>query len=229
VATDSTGADVITLPSALIKSGSAWEIGPFVTGVSNGGALDTGTVSINSWYHVYLIKRPDTGVVDVLVSLSATAPTLPTNYTLFRRIGTIRYSSGAWYKFQQDGDLFQWDTAVIDVAATNPGTSAVTRTLSTPPGIRTRARLSVGGLFTTPASDNFAAVLISDLSISDQSPSVTSVSSLASYSSPAQVSGLVDVMTNTSSQVRSRLTLSAAGTTLYITTTGWFDSRGRDV
>ena len=35
-------------------------------------------------YHVFLIWRSDTGVADVLVSLSATAPALPASYTQFR-------------------------------------------------------------------------------------------------------------------------------------------------
>ena len=43
----------------------------------------------NTDYYVYLIKRVDTDVVDAIFSASATAPTLPTNYTLFRRIGSI--------------------------------------------------------------------------------------------------------------------------------------------
>ena len=42
------------------------------------GGLDTGVVG-NGTYHIFLIKRPDTGVVDALFSLSATAPTMAVN------------------------------------------------------------------------------------------------------------------------------------------------------
>src|SRR6185312_14564198 len=83
-AADSTAVDLLSLGSAYTKTTAAWSLG------SGGGALDTGSIAANNFYHVFLIKRPDTGVVDVLVSLSATAPTLPANYTLFRRIGAMR-------------------------------------------------------------------------------------------------------------------------------------------
>jgi hypothetical protein len=54
------------------------------------GALDTGAIANSTWYHVWLIERVDTGVVDVLFSLSATAPTMPANYTRKRRIGSMK-------------------------------------------------------------------------------------------------------------------------------------------
>ena len=44
------------------------------------GGLDTGSIA-NTTYHVWLIKRSDTGVVDALFSASATTPTMPANYT----------------------------------------------------------------------------------------------------------------------------------------------------
>lgn len=66
----------------------------------------------------------------MLFSLSATAPTMPGFYLLSRRIGSIKTDgSGNWTKFVQDGDTFTWDVPVTDVNASNPGTSAVSRTL----------------------------------------------------------------------------------------------------
>jgi hypothetical protein len=61
---------------------SAWAVG------SSAGGLDTGAVG-NNVYYIWLIKRTDTGVVDVLFSLSSTAPTMPTNYTAKRLIGAF--------------------------------------------------------------------------------------------------------------------------------------------
>jgi hypothetical protein len=37
------------------------------------GALDTGTIPNNTWYHAWVIQHFDTGIVDVLISASATA------------------------------------------------------------------------------------------------------------------------------------------------------------
>jgi hypothetical protein len=75
---------MMTLAAAINKTTAAWAVG------GGNGALDTGAIAANTWYNVHLIKRADTGFTDVLLSTSATAPKLPTNYTLFRRIGWSR-------------------------------------------------------------------------------------------------------------------------------------------
>ena len=54
------------LASPITKTTSAWAVG------TGNGMLDTGSVAANFWYHVYLMERPDTSVVDVLMSLSIT-------------------------------------------------------------------------------------------------------------------------------------------------------------
>ncbi len=226
-ASDSTGTFLMTLASAYTKTTSAWAVG------SGNGSLDTGSIANTTWYHVYLIKRTDTGVVDVLTSTSATSPTLPTNYTLSRRIGSMKTDGSAqWVKFIQDGDRFLWSSRTADVAATNPGTSAVTRTLSTPLGVRVLAHVAVA-IVAAAQTDIAAGVLISDLSVADASPAgvgglLTTLGFTGSAISNFQYGGTASVMTNTSSQVRSRLQISAAGTVLHIGTIGWDDRRGRD-
>jgi hypothetical protein len=234
IAADSTNADMLNLPAAISKTTGAWTVG------NNGGGLDTGTIAAtNAWYHVYVIKRPDTQVVDACVSLSAAGPTLggggyiPANYTVFRRIGSMVGAGSGWLRFIQDGDLFSWGTPIQDVNVVNPGTAAVTRTLSTPLGVRVQANVTVSYL-SSALSDNPAAILLSDLSAADVPPgTTTSAVSHGSYSgattgSSGQGGGPVSVMTNTSSQIRSRIQISAASTNLYIVTLGWVDRRGRD-
>lgn len=227
-ATGDAGLILMTLASAYTKTTSAWAVG------TGNGSLDTGTIANTTWYHVYLIKRVDTGVVDVLISTSATSPTMPTNYTISRRIGAMKTNGSAqWTKFVQDGDRFTWDARVADVAATNPGTSAVTRQLSVPLGVRVLAHVAVAIVAATQA-DIAAGVLLSDLSVSDETPgssggrfSTLGFTSLATATN-FQYGSNTSVMTNTSSQIRSRLQISAAGTVLYIGTIGWDDRRGRD-
>jgi hypothetical protein len=89
-ARDSTDTANIALAAAITAKDitAAWAVG------STAGLLDTGSVA-NTTYYVYLIKRPDTGVVDVIASTSSSAPTLPTNYTLYRRIGYFIRASAA--------------------------------------------------------------------------------------------------------------------------------------
>jgi hypothetical protein len=61
---------------------ASWSVG------STAGGLDTGSVAADKRYYVWVIKRVDTNVVDVLISLSASSPTMPTSYTLKKLIGT---------------------------------------------------------------------------------------------------------------------------------------------
>src|SRR5581483_3995366 len=89
------------------------------------GSLDTGSIANNTWYHAYLIERTDTGAVDVLVSLSASAPTMPASYTKKRRIGSMKTNgSGQWTAFTQNGDEFLWTTPIADAVGFNLTTTA---------------------------------------------------------------------------------------------------------
>jgi hypothetical protein len=226
VAANSTNTAMMSLLSAYTKTTAAWAVG------SGNGALDIGAIAASTWYHVFLIRRLDTSVVDVLISLSATAPTLPANYTQFRRIGSLlTNASSQWTAFVQNGDTFIWDTQIgVLVAIVNPGTAAVTRLAATPLGIITRAIIGVLGATTNSSTDSPASILLTDLAQSDTVPSSTNFSfyCYSSQTTGFQLGGTVEVNTNTSSQYRSRLQLSAPGTNIYLTTIGWIDRRGKD-
>jgi hypothetical protein len=106
-AVDSTGVVSMLLASSLTKRlDAAWAVG------NNQGGLDTGSVG-NNVYYVWLIRRPDTGVVDVLFSLSNTAPTMPTNYTQKEIIGSFSRiaatnSAPRSYSQKEDTDWVQY-------------------------------------------------------------------------------------------------------------------------
>jgi len=209
------------LQSSLTKQlDAAWAVG------TNAGMLDTGSIA-NTTYHIYLIMRGDTGVVDVLASTSASAPTMPANYSDKRRIGSIIRSGGTILPFTQDGDLFLLTTPVLDVDTTNPGTSAVTPTLTVPAGIRVRAMLNIWWESTSDAT--FDHLYVSDPAATDQAPSITAAP-LAQFTANSNVDamGQLIVRTNTSRQVRYRANVSTASTIVRIATLGWFDRRGKD-
>lgn len=93
------GTTIMQISSAITKQvDAAWSVG------NNAGGLDTGAVGNNSYY-VWVINRPDTGVTDVLFSTSATAPTMPTNYTKKKLIGGFNRvsSSNVANEFNQNG------------------------------------------------------------------------------------------------------------------------------
>lgn len=48
---------------------------------SGAGGLDTGSVAGTTWYYVYAIFNPATNTQSILMSLSASSPTLPSGYT----------------------------------------------------------------------------------------------------------------------------------------------------
>jgi len=96
------------------------------SGVING--LDTGTVSGPNLYHVFVIND-STLAQDpaVLASLSDDAPTLPSNYDVFKRIGSIYYISSSLAPFFQVGNSFERSmvyTSPVSVLSSGASTSA---------------------------------------------------------------------------------------------------------
>lgn len=226
--TDSTNVVTMSTSSSIAKTTGAWAVG------SATGCLDTGAIANATWYHFYEIMRADTGIVDILCSTSASAPTMPSNYSYKRRIGSgLTNGSAQWVAFSQQGDEFIWLASVLDVSANNPGTGAVTRTMaSIPTGIKV---WHIGNWNSRNAGAAVNQVmLISAMDQNDEAP-VANAAPLFSVGEPYSGFGANDaavgrfvVRTNTSAQIRSRLFASDANVTLYATTIGWIDRRGRD-
>jgi hypothetical protein len=214
-ARDDTDAVDMTLAAALIKRADAtWVVGDTNGGMATGESLPTsGTI------HLWLIKRSDTGVIDAMFNNHATtalAPTLPTNYDYKRRIASFRTDGSAniinrvqW----GTGNLrkFMYNTPILDIDDDNPGTSAVTRALSVPVGNKVLAVFNA-----VSVQGNAASVpqpYFSDLASVDMAPSV-SAAPLAQGGSDSIAFGPREVLTDTSGQIRSRVT--ASGTTSYL-------------
>lgn len=220
IAIDATNAKFIKLASGITKRlDSGWVVG------SGNGGLDTGSIA-NTTYHIWLIMRSDTGVVDVLFSASASSPTMPSNYDYKRRIGSIVRSGGAIRAFVQVGDEFHWSVQAADVNTSGPGTSAVTATLTVPTGIVVNAKIMLGISDGTPIASR---VLVTALSQADTDPSSLNAGTLLwndGGNNGTDASLVTSVYTNTSGQIRYRSSASA-GVTVYISTIGWNDARGR--
>jgi hypothetical protein len=76
---------------------------------SGANGLDTNTVAASTWYSVWVINNGTTTAG--LLSLSATAPTLPSGYTYKARVGWIKTGSGSPYyplAFKQLGRRVQY-------------------------------------------------------------------------------------------------------------------------
>lgn len=211
VANDTTNTVLMNLASAISKKTGSWAVG-----TGNGG-LDTGAIAINTWYHFYLIERTDTGVVDVIFSLSASAPALPTNYTLYRRIGSLKTNgSSLWNLYTQSGDQFIWAISVNDNNSVTASRASIT--LTVPTGI------IVTALFRANlANGSSNAVIYTSLFETDQAPNATGLADL-SNANGGTCAGDFARLTNTSAQIGGRGTGSLTPT---LNTYGWIDTRGK--
>lgn len=74
-------------------------------------ALDTGSLAVDTWYHVFEISN---GTTDgAILSLSSTAPTLPTGYTFKAYIGVVLTNgSSQFISFRQEGKRVDLDANV---------------------------------------------------------------------------------------------------------------------
>jgi hypothetical protein len=213
VCVDSTNSVFIENTTAALtkRLDAAWSVG------DNGGFLDTGSIA-NGTYHVYAIYRADTGVSDVIASTNASSPTLPANYTHYRRIGSILRESAAIVPFVQDGDIFLRATAVQSSAST-VGTTAVLVTCNVPIGIKVLVKTRI----TCPSGATNVIMVTS--------PDMTDVAPGAAYNTnPGYDLGSTattyrdDIRTNTSGQIRLRA--GGASQSYAVYTLGWTDRRG---
>lgn len=206
---------------------AAWAVG------TNAGGLNTGAEANSTWYEVHLIKRVDTGVVDVMFTTTANRATLPTNYTKQRRIGWIRNDSGgSILQFTQVDDHFTLTTQINDVAATLTSTAAQV-TVTVPPNcigrFRTAMQAGSGG---TNLSDQ--TIVFSEIVEGNVTPTVTT--GIASLSGTETASAVVtssaahmELRVNSSSQIEhdSSTNAQTGGGTFDISTFGWIDTRRR--
>lgn len=221
---DSTNVIDMTLAAVLTKRiDAAWVVGS-VQGGLDGTESVAGTPDTSTWYHLYLIMRPDTGVVDAIFSESASAPTLPTNYTRFRRIGSVFNGSGGDIRaFTQTGDIFLWNTSVTDNSATTDIAALTLQVISTPLGIKTQPLLtgfvvqSGAGSINVQVADAVAATAVVQCGLSTFDLQTVEWNIMGGIS------------TNTASQIfyRRDATTATIGSSA-LTTVGWMDRRGRD-
>lgn len=206
--------------SAIAKTTSAWAVG------TAAGGLDTGSIANNTWYHFYVIRRPDTGVVDVVFSTNATTPTLPANYTQYRRIGSgLTNGSAQWIGFTQVGDEFYWiNVPALDVNA-SIGTSATSYTLADVPlGVKVIARLNVSIANAAATSIYVYPTDVTDLAISSTATPLATVGPCVGGGS---LFGKINVWTSTTAQIRA--VASSATSTFRVAVLGWRDPRGKDL
>jgi len=100
-------ADVLSVEGILFKSVNLTVALDAGTGANK---LDAGSPANSTWYAVHVIAQTDGEGVAGLLSLSATAPTLPSGYSWHRRVGwVLNDGSGDLYAWYHIGDWWYWN------------------------------------------------------------------------------------------------------------------------
>lgn len=209
------GALIVANAATLTKRLNAtWAAG------SGNGGLDTGSPAINTFYHVYGLRKQSDGSFEAVLSLSAAGPTMTllTGYDVIQRLGAIRTNgSGNISAFQQVGNIFRV-AEVVDFTSGITVAQAL-MAVSVPTGVKVLA------MFRFQATNSGGA---SDVSITlspGDNPNL-STSQFYSGQTVGAVSGTkISVgaeLTNVSAQVyRAAVVTGGGGQTAYIYTYGW--------
>jgi len=118
---------------------------PWAAGTGAGGKLTGTALAAGQTWHMFLLFNSTTSAVDFGFDQSPTAPTLPTGYTNFRRIGSVILDAAATTIrafIHHDDDWFMLALRSTDYAVTaNGGGVSFYRPITSPLGISTLVRM----------------------------------------------------------------------------------------
>lgn len=219
-ASDDTVPVLMSLATALRKQTDA----PWAVGDGNGGWLD-GASMPNGTGHAFLIRRPDTGVVDVGFSASVN-PTLPTNYTQKRRIGSFTKTAGTLLRFKQYGDLFKLEFGNVGIRSSSSAFPSALLNVLTPLGIVTRPILTID-VYVAGATVCF--ISMGDAAVGVAHTFVAGATSVTGTTNEALALISPVFATNLASQIYFKQdNVSGAPNTSTLSLAGWIDTRGRE-
>lgn len=231
---DSARAVLMKLTQVAAKSTAAWALGLGAIAAAIGG-LDTGAVAASTWYNAFLIRRPDTGAIDVAYSVNGVAvgPTLvtriPAAFSQFAFLFSfLTDGSGNVVPMLNDGDDFYWTTILNDINAVALG-AATNFAVRVPPGRRTRvywqAAVSIGA-----AGGNTARIYdpsAADVTVGgvDATGNVGGVSNATTTAYRVAGSGIS--YSDTNQHLRAALQGAGGTTTFWLSAAGWNENTRR--
>lgn len=118
--------------------------GAINTAAAGAGGLDTGALAASTWYSVWRIGKAD-GTRSWLISLSATAPSMPAGYTHKARVGWIR-TDGTANKYPLSFKQYGRRVKYAPIAGSN---------LTTLPGMASGAAGSFNSSYVAVATGSF--------------------------------------------------------------------------
>jgi hypothetical protein len=232
-ARDSTNTiDMVASTTWTKKINAVW-----ASGTGNGGfpsTLTAGAPVNNTWYSFWEISKPDgtvdfgfdsaaNGVANTPTLLQVDAPA----YTLFRRIGWVRYGAATIVKFFQSGSQFTWDVQSQDLTGGN-NTTGVALTVLAPPLCSADIQATMTDV--TGGGIAYVYALLTETQQTNSAPTAA-LYDLYSYFSFGQYAwaGYMSksIVTDSSSQIRYRQSALAGSAALDVFTVGWVDKRGQ--
>lgn len=191
-------------------------------GSGNGGRFDS-AIS-DGWWHCFVISNGTTVSRGFSKSLNPTSqPNYPSGYTSYRRVGSILRVSGVINQFKQNGDYFNYTTAVLDRSST-VAASNVLLTLTVPTGVRVSPIVTC--LLAGGGAGASCAVAFGD---GDMASATITIQQENGTDASRAVLPPGACFTNTSGQVRFLLTVSGTNPSFCTqSTTGYLDPRGRE-
>lgn len=197
----------------------------WVAGTGNGGFPSGLSLTQDTWYHCFLIGKED-GTTDAGFDSDVTAANLladATGYTKRVRVGTVRTEPTTTNLLQfvmfyiGKYRITYWKDPTLEYEAGAPGTSAILITLKTPVDVNA---LGIFNFYLDPVGQGVISTYLSNPSQSDLVPSRT-VAPLAQLTNELPASQQIELMTNTSSQIRFRLSHSGGSLVVRASTLGW--------
>lgn len=197
---DSTNTAYLALTAALIKQIDA----TFAVGTDAGGMF-TGSVTTDTWYHVFLIQRDSDGLIDAGFDTDPDAANIPSGFTAYRWLGAVKTDGSANilpFHFQASGRWFHHITPIEDynsAADISLGTTIVLA--SVPAGFECEMRGAANASRPVSSTITFS---INHPDFTVFTANVASVGSGQPGSSgggSSNASGEISTLTNTSAQV----------------------------
>lgn len=217
---DATFAEDMVLVSEITKKiDASWAVGNDAGGLASGESL-----SASDCLFVWLIKNPTTGNVDVLISTSASSPTMPSGYTVKRYIGSWKLDASSNLvsaRWKGDEYIILADPVeeFSDTSLTSGSSNVETVAINAPPEayVHYTAKLDDGG------GTNFTNA---ELSIGPGDGSWTCHTAGCKYDGAdlIQINAEGWVNTNSSAQIKYFATFSGpSGADLAVKILGWRD------
>lgn len=197
---------------------------------TNQGGLDTGSIGSNQTWHIYVISN--TSIVDIIFSQNGISPSLPSGYSLYRRIGSFTTSASAQVRqFSQIGNRFLYnEKPIASQTGVALGTGGNLIALNGIP-LDVRVKPIIASQITSAVS--YAFYEFDSTYPSVQIPGINNTA-LNTYLRQFQAATMVgayslEVYTNSVRQigidVSAAVPVGAAG--LYVDVYGWYDDRGQ--